>query len=57
MGRTMKTFSLARYFRRRRAYWTIFQELSRYSNQELHDIGIDAADIPAIARRAAEEQQ
>jgi uncharacterized protein YjiS (DUF1127 family) len=53
----MKTFSLARYFRRRRAYWTIFQELSRYSNQELHDIGIDAADIPAIARRAAEEQQ
>ncbi|MGA2488203.1 MAG: DUF1127 domain-containing protein [Roseiarcus sp.] len=53
----MKMLSLARYFRRRLRYWTIFEELSRYSNQELHDIGIDAADIPEIARRASEEQQ
>jgi uncharacterized protein YjiS (DUF1127 family) len=53
----MKMFSLARLLRRRRTYRTILQELSRYSSQELHDIGIDGADIRAIARRAAEEQQ
>jgi uncharacterized protein YjiS (DUF1127 family) len=53
----MKMFSLVRFFRRRRTYWTILQEHSSYSNHELHDIGIDAADIRAIARRASEEQQ
>jgi len=53
----MRMFSLARFFQRRRTYRTILQELSSYSNHEPHDIGADAADIRAIARRASEEQQ
>ncbi len=53
----MKMHPLARFFRRRRTYRTILQELSSYSNHELHDIGADAADIRAIAHWASEEQQ
>jgi uncharacterized protein YjiS (DUF1127 family) len=53
----MKMHSLARFLRRRRTYRTVLQELSRYSNHELHDIGIDRADIHAIARQMSEEQQ
>ena len=53
----MKVHSLARFFRRRRTYRTVLQELSDYSDHELHDIGIDRADIHEIARRMSENQQ
>ena len=53
----MKMFSLARILRARRTYWSVVQELSRYTDSELHDIGIDRVDIHAIARLAAREQQ
>ena len=53
----MKMLSLARFFRRRRTYRTVLQELSSYSNHELHDIGIDRADVHAIARQMSQEQQ
>jgi uncharacterized protein YjiS (DUF1127 family) len=53
----MKMFSLARFVRARRTYWNVVQELSRYTDRELHDIGIDRADIHEIARLAAREQQ
>jgi uncharacterized protein YjiS (DUF1127 family) len=52
----MKMFSLARFLRRRRTYRNVIQELSRYSDHELHDIGIDRADIHEIARRMSQEQ-
>jgi uncharacterized protein YjiS (DUF1127 family) len=51
----MKILSLTRFLRRRRTYRTILQELSNYSDHELHDIGIDRADIREIARRTSEE--
>jgi len=57
MDPLMKIPSLARFFRRRRTYRTVLQELSSYSDHELHDIGIHRADIHAIARRVSEEQQ
>ena len=53
----MKMFSLARFLRARRAYWTVVQELSTYSDRERHDIGIDRVDIHPIARLASREQQ
>jgi uncharacterized protein YjiS (DUF1127 family) len=53
----MKMFSLARFLRRRRAYWAVIQELSSYSDNELHDIGIDRVDIHEIARRKSQELQ
>jgi uncharacterized protein YjiS (DUF1127 family) len=51
----MKILSLTRLLRRRRTYRTILQELWSYSDHELHDIGIDRADIHEIARRTSEE--
>ena len=57
MGPVMKILSLGRFFRRRRTYRTVLQELSGYSDHELHDIGIDRADIHEIARRMSENQQ
>jgi uncharacterized protein YjiS (DUF1127 family) len=53
----MKMFSLTRFLRVRRTYWSVVQELSSYSDRELHDIGIDRADIHAIARLASQEKQ
>ncbi|MGB7976302.1 MAG: DUF1127 domain-containing protein, partial [Roseiarcus sp.] len=41
--------------RTRRVYWNVLQELSAYSDRELHDIGIDRADIHQIARLASQE--
>ena len=52
----MKKFSLARFLRARRVYWSVLQELTSYSDRELHDIGIDRADIHEIARLASQEQ-
>ncbi len=49
--------SVMRFLRTRRTYWTVVQELSDYSDRELHDIGIDRADIHAIARLASREQK
>jgi uncharacterized protein YjiS (DUF1127 family) len=48
--------SLSRLWRARRTYWSVVQELSNYSDRELHDIGIDRADIHEIARLASREQ-
>jgi uncharacterized protein YjiS (DUF1127 family) len=48
-------FNVRRFFRERRTYWTVVQELSTYTDRELHDIGIDRADIAAIARLAAKQ--
>lgn len=44
---------IRRFFRERRVYWSVRQELSAYTDRELHDIGIDRADIEQIARLAA----
>ena len=44
-----------RYFRARNVYWRVMQELSGYTDHELHDIGIDRADIRAIAETAAQQ--
>ena len=46
---------LIRFLRERRTYWNIVQELSTYTDRELHDIGIDRADIHEIARLGARE--
>ena len=47
--------NIGRFFRERRTYWNVVQELSSYTDRELHDIGIDRADIHEIARLAAKE--
>jgi uncharacterized protein YjiS (DUF1127 family) len=52
----MRMFSLTRFLRRRRIYLNALRELSSYSDHELHDIGIDRADIHEIARLASQEQ-
>ena len=44
-----------RYFHARSVYWNVVRELSYYTDRELHDIGIDRADIPGIAKTAAAE--
>ncbi len=44
---------IRRFFRERRVYWSVMQELGSYTDRELHDIGIDRADIGQIARQAA----
>jgi uncharacterized protein YjiS (DUF1127 family) len=49
--------SLTRFLRTRRVYWNTVQELSRYSDRELNDIGIARADIHEIARLAAQDAQ
>ncbi len=46
-----------RYFRARNVYWNVVRELSSYTDRELHDIGIDRADIGAIARKAAQRMK
>ena len=51
----MKTFNIARFLRERRTYWNVIQELSNYTDRELHDIGIDRIDIRGVARLAAKE--
>jgi uncharacterized protein YjiS (DUF1127 family) len=50
----MKMFT--RFLRARRVYWSVLHELSAYSDRELHDIGIDRADIHEIARLASREE-
>jgi uncharacterized protein YjiS (DUF1127 family) len=49
----MKLDFLRRYFRTRNVYWNVVRELSCYTDRELHDLGIDRADIPEIAKTAA----
>ena len=46
--------TLTRFFRARRTYWNVARELSNYTDRELHDIGIDGADIHSIARLASQ---
>ena len=45
------------FFRARRTYWGVVRELSDHTDRELHDIGIDRADIHSIARLASQEQR
>ncbi len=49
----MKISFITRFLEKRRLYWNVINELSTYSDRELHDIGIDRADIAAIARQAS----
>jgi uncharacterized protein YjiS (DUF1127 family) len=44
---------LAKFFRTRQVYWSVLRELSAYTDRELHDIGIDRADIEKIAYQAS----
>ena len=53
----MKMFSLTRFLRRRRIYKDAVNELFGYSDHELHDFGIDRADIHQIARRMSYEKE
>jgi uncharacterized protein YjiS (DUF1127 family) len=50
-------FTLGRFLRARRTYWSVVNELSSYSDRELHDIGIDRTDIHEIAELASREQK
>jgi uncharacterized protein YjiS (DUF1127 family) len=43
-----------RFFRARQVYWSVVRELSAYSDRELHDLGIDRADIEQIATAASQ---
>lgn len=49
----MKFNVFRRFFRSRNVYWSVVRELSYYSDRELHDLGIDRADIPDIAKQAS----
>ena len=51
----MLTINFLRLLRERRTYLSVLRELSQYTDRELHDIGIDRADIRDIARLAARE--
>jgi uncharacterized protein YjiS (DUF1127 family) len=53
---TMTLHTVMRFLRARRTYRTVVQELSNYSDRELHDIGIDRIDIHEIARLASRER-
>jgi uncharacterized protein YjiS (DUF1127 family) len=57
METVMKMLSLAHFLRRRRTYRNVLEELSRYSDHELHDIGIHRADIREIARQSSQDHQ
>ena len=53
----MTLYTVMRFLRARRRYWSVVQELSNYSDRELYDIGIDRTEIHDIARLASREQQ
>ena len=53
----MMLFNVVRFLRERRTYWTVVEELSHYTDRELHDIGLDRADIHQIARLAVKESR
>ncbi len=44
-----------RYFRARRAYWGVVEELACFSDYELSDIGVNRAEIMRLAKNAAAE--
>ena len=48
-------FNIVRFMRERRTYWNVVHELATYTDRELHDIGIDRADVHEIARLAAKD--
>jgi len=48
-----KEMNLVRSYNNWRRYRNTVNELSRLSGRELQDLGIIAADIPAVARKAA----
>lgn len=45
--------NVARSFNNWRKYRQTVSELGRMSNRDLHDLGIDRADIQRVAREAA----
>jgi uncharacterized protein YjiS (DUF1127 family) len=48
------TFSfITRFLEQRRLYWNVVNELSHYSDRDLHDLGISRGDISHIARQAS----
>ena len=49
----MKLSFISRFFRARQVYWNTLRELSAYTDRELHDLGIDRADIEQIAYQAS----
>ncbi len=53
METAMNLTFLGRFFRARQIYWRTIRELSSYSDRELHDLGIDRADIQQIAFEAS----
>ena len=55
MEQTMNITFFRRYFRARNVYWSVMKELGCYTDRELHDLGIDRADVPRIAQEAAAE--
>jgi uncharacterized protein YjiS (DUF1127 family) len=55
MEKPMTFAFFRRYFRARNVYWNVVRELSYYTDRELHDLGIDRADISQIAHAAAQE--
>ena len=55
MEQAMKLNFFRRYFHARNVYWNVVRELSYYTDRELHDLGIDRADIPGIAEAAAHQ--
>jgi uncharacterized protein YjiS (DUF1127 family) len=56
MEKAMGLTFFRRYFRARTVYWNVVRELSYYTDRELHDLGIDRADIPEIAKAAAQQE-
>ena len=53
METAMNLSFITKYFRARNLYWKTVRELSEYSDRELHDIGIDRAEISRIALEAS----
>jgi uncharacterized protein YjiS (DUF1127 family) len=53
METEMNLSFITRYFRTRNVYWNVVRELNEYTDRELHDIGIDRAEIPRIALEAS----
>jgi uncharacterized protein YjiS (DUF1127 family) len=53
METVMNLSFITRFFRARQVYWSTLRELSAYTDRELHDLGIDRADIEQIAYQAS----
>ena len=54
METAMNISFVGRFFRARQVYWSVIKELSAYTDRELHDLGIDRADIQQILEGGVE---